>query len=169
MTVDRPLSEHFTLYDLTRTDHKDLQEENRHLTDEETIKLVQVANLLESCREILDCELDVHSGRRYLVLNKRVGGSERSQHLKCEAADFSPKGPDTQESIMLAFEKLLKAAREDRRFAFGQLMMESDGRGREGRKVWIHISLGMPYRNLNLCGQILRMTDGKYELIETVA
>lgn len=164
---DRQLSPHYSLFQLTRTDHADLQEENRHVTHEEETKLALVANLLEACRVVLGCDLDVHSGRRYLELNKRVGGSPRSQHLKCEAADFSPAGPDTQESVDAAFEKLVAAAKE-KRLSFGQLIVESDGRGREGRKVWLHISLGAPYRDAGRCGEALRMKDGQYELVAKV-
>src|SRR3990172_12551207 len=143
---DRQLSPHFSVYQLTRTDHVDLQTENRHTTDEEEKKLGEVANLLETCRIVLGCDLDVHSGRRYLELNKRVGGSDRSQHLKCEAADFSATGPDTEESVTDAWQKIATAAREGK-IKFGQLIIERDNKGRESRAWWIHISLGVPYRD----------------------
>ena len=164
---DSQLSPHFTFFALTRTSHSDLQEENRHVTYEEEQKLGQVANLLETCRVILGCDLDVHSGRRYLELNKRVGGSERSQHLKCEAVDFSPAGPDTEESVTDAWQKLATAARAGK-ILFGQLIVESDGRGREGRVFWIHISLGVPYRVKERCGEVLSMKDGKYTVIAQI-
>lgn len=153
---DRELSPHFSLFDLTRTDHSDLQEENRHVTDEEEHKLCEVANLLEACRTLLGCDLDVHSGRRYLELNKRVGGSPGSQHQKCEAADFSPSGPDTEESIADASQKIAASDLQ-----FGQLIAESSGVGREGRKYWVHISLGEPYRDQERCGQVFVMKNGK--------
>ncbi len=164
MTEDRFLSKHFTLFHLTRTDHADLQEENRHVTDAEIVKLTAVAELLEKVVEILGCEIDVHSGRRYLALNKRVGGSERSQHLKCEAADFSPAGPDSQESIDRAFDGLVIAAKAGL-LKFGQLIVESAANRYGGRSVWIHISLGAPYRDPSRCGEMLRMKDGRFTLI----
>ena len=167
--TDRQLSENFSLFQLTRTDHSDLQEENRHVTQEEVAKLSQVAGLLETCSAILGCRLDVHSGRRYLILNKRVGGSDRSQHLKCEAADFSPEGPDTEDSVVDAWQRIATAARANK-IKFGQLIVESQSvSGREGRKFWIHISLGTPYRDIQRCGEILSMKDGKYELMAKVA
>src|SRR3990167_930997 len=115
---DRQLSPHFTLFDLTKTGHVDLQEENRHVTDEEERKLTEVANLLEAITVVMGCDLDVHSGRRYLALNKRVGGSERSQHLKCEAVDWSPAGLDSEETVTAAWQKVATAAREGK-LAFG--------------------------------------------------
>lgn len=166
MTKDHQLSPHFTLYDLTRTDHTDLLEENRHVTNDEEIKLGQVANLLETCRIILGCDLDVHSGRRYLELNKRVGGSDRSQHLKCEAVDFSPAGPDTEATVIDAWQKLATAAREGK-IKFGQLIVENQ-MGREGRSFWVHASLGAPYRAKDRCGEVLSMKDGKYTMIAKI-
>lgn len=167
MINDRPLSPHFTLFDLTKTGHADLQEENRHVTQEEELKLGALANLLEACRSALGCDLDVHSGRRYLELNKRVGGSDRSQHLKCEAVDFTPQGPDTEASVAAAFDKLVTIMRVQK-WSFGQIISESDGRGREGRAYWIHISLGAPYRDKARCGEVLKMVDGKYTIVAKV-
>lgn len=164
---DRQLSPHFSLFDLTKTEHADLQEANRHVNQAEELKLCALANLLEACRGALGCDLDVHSGRRNVELNKRVGGSDRSQHLKCEAADFSPVGPDTESSITDAWQKLATAMRAQK-WSFGQLIVENQSDGREGRKFWIHVSLGAPYRAKNRCGEILSMKDGKYTLISRV-
>lgn len=163
----RMLTDNFTLDQLTVTDHSDLQEENRHVTAEEELKLVVVAELLEKCREILGCELDVHSGRRYLELNKRVGGSDRSQHLKCEAADFSPYGPDSEATVTDAWQKIATAARAGR-IKFGQLIVESTAGRDGGRSVWVHISVGEPFRDKARCGEVLSMKDGKYTLISKI-
>jgi zinc D-Ala-D-Ala carboxypeptidase len=170
VTNDKQLSPHFTLFDLTRTDHADLQAENRHVTSEEEKKLAELANLLETCKIIVGCDLEIHSGRRYLELNKRVGGSERSQHMKCEAADFSPLGPDTEESVVNAWQKLAKAARAPgSTFKFGQLIVENAAGRDGGRKYWIHVSLGAPYRDKARCGEILTMKDGKFTMISKVS
>ena len=164
---DRKLSPHFTLYQLTRTDHADLQAENRHVTTEEEAKLAEVAILLEACHVVLGCDLDIHSGRRYLELNKRVGGSDRSQHLKCEAVDFSPAGPDSEASVTDAWQKIATAARAGK-LKFGQLIVES-APGREGgRSVWIHISLGAPWRDAARCGEVLSMKDGRFQMIAKI-
>lgn len=166
MTADRHLTENFTFHQLTRTDHSDLQEENRHVTAEEELKLVVLSELLEKCREVLGCELDVHSGRRYLELNKRVGGGDRSQHMKCEAADFSPAGPDSEATVTDAWQKIATASRAGK-LQFGQLIVENQA-GREGRAYWVHISLGAPYRDKARCGEVLSMKDGKYTMISKI-
>ena len=164
--IKQLLSAHFTLEDLTRTDHADLQAANREVSEEQIDKLGDVAALLEICWFIVG-PLDAHSGYRCPALNARVGGSERSQHMKAEAADFSPAGPDTEESIGKAFQQLVAAAKAGRLF-FGQLIVESAGAGREGRKNWLHISLGKPYRDPAKCMQALKMRDGVFQRIGTI-
>lgn len=166
--IDRDLSPHFSLFDLTRTDHVDLQEENRHITSDEEAKLIEVANLLEACRSAIGCDIEIHSGRRFLLLNKRVGGSDRSQHMKCEAADFSPAGPDTEESVTDAWQKIATAARAGK-LKFGQLIVEAAPGRDGGRKVWVHISLGAPWRDPARCGEVLSMRDGRYTMISRIA
>ena len=165
--ADRNLTDNFTLNQLTRTDQSDLQAENRNVTAEEELKLVVLAELLEKCREVLGCELDVLSGRRFVSLNKRVGGSDRSQHLRCEAVDFSPAGPDSEASVTDAWQKLATASRAGR-LKFGQLIVESAAGRDGGRSVWVHISLGEPFRDKARCGEILSMKDGKYTMISKV-
>lgn len=166
---DQQLSPHVSLYDLTRTDHEDLQAQNREVSRAELLKLAECANLLETFRIVLGCDLDIHSGRRCKALNDLVGSTDRSQHLKCEAFDFSPAGPDTLESIHAAFDKLIAAAKLGK-FKFGQLIEESSESGREGRKFWLHGSLGAPYRDKARCGECLHITvrDGK-PLTELIA
>jgi hypothetical protein len=165
---DRQLSPHFSLFQLTRTDHADLQEENRNVTQEEELKLGHLANLLEVARGKLGCDLDIHSGRRFLLLNQRVGSGPRSQHLKCEAVDFSPQGPDSEESVTAAWQRLATAAREGG-IKFGQLILEGQGQGREHKKWWVHLSLGAPFRAKERCGEVLTIIDGKTTLISTVS
>lgn len=165
---DRQLSPHFSLYQLTVTSHADLQEANRNVPETEDERASALANLLETCRSILGCDLDVHSGRRYLELNRRVGGSDKSQHLKFEAADVSPQGPDTEESVTAAWQKIATAARTGK-ISFGQLLLEGEGKGREGRVWWIHISLGAPYRDKKRCGEVATQIDGKFTMISKVS
>ncbi len=175
-TADRHLTEHFSFHDLTRTDHADLQEENRKVTPEEELKLVVLAELLEQCRATLGVELDIHSGRRCPALNKRVGSSDRSQHLKCEAVDFSTDGLDTEASVVDAWQKLVTASRAQHApgyvgtgvLKFGQLIVESAAGRDGGRKVWIHVSLGRPYREAARCGEVMEMKDGAYKLISRI-
>jgi hypothetical protein len=157
---DNRLTPHFTVEDFTVTLHADLQEENRMVTTEERAKLAECAELAEVFMIALGCDLDIHSGRRFSKLNRRVGSSNKSQHLMNEAFDFSPKGPDSEKTILDAWHKLIAAAKAGK-FKFGQLIVETQAGGREGRSFWIHASLGRPYRDPARCGEVFRMDDGK--------
>lgn len=162
MIPEQQLSEHFSLYELTRTDHAEFLERNRIVSDQQILKLKFLATLLEQVRTILAAPLSVHSGYRCIDLNRAIGSGDSSQHPKCEAADFSPKGV----VLLDAFKTIVKAAKHNE-IKFGQLIYEKAGRS-YGAAEWIHISLGDPYRAASQCGQVLTMVDGKYELIDTV-
>lgn len=158
---DLKLTEHFSLYELTATSHAEFQAINRELNDVQISKLTHLAMVLETVRLILEVPILVASAYRCHDLNVLVGGGEHSQHMRSEAADFIPKGMD----LPLAFSLLRKAARTDN-IRFGQLIYEKQVRpyGVE----WIHISLGFPYRDSSLCGQVLTMNDGSYHMVEEI-
>jgi len=75
------------------------------------------------------------------------------------------------ESIEAAFQKVLAAAKRGE-IKFGQLIVEQAQRG-YSKSIWIHISLGKPYRDPARCGEVLRMVekDGEqvYTLIERIS
>lgn len=165
--TDRQLSPHFSLFALTRTDHAEFQVENRHVTREQENKLREVANLGEAIIVILGCNVDKHSGYRCLALNRFLGSSDSSQHVKCEGLDLSPEGPDTEETVTDAWQKIALAVRAGK-LKIGQLLLESCKDKREGRVWWIHVSLGAPYRDPKKCGQIATLINGKFTLISHV-
>lgn len=159
---DRKLTEHFSIYELTRTNHADLQAENRILTSLQMEKLASLAKLLEQVRAILGTSITINSGYRCYALNQRVGSHSSSQHLRSEAADFVPQGVDLQTAF-----SLLRTAADSGKLAFGQLIYEKAERA-YGTSEWLHISLGAPYRDASKSGEVLTMKDGAYHLIEQV-
>lgn len=156
MMCDRPLSDHFTLFELTKTSMAQFQEKNREVTPEQIDKLAQVAKLLEHVMFVLSTPITINSGYRCPELNTAVGSTERSQHMLCEAVDFVPGTQD----LGFAFRTLWKDVK-DNGANVGQLIHETAVRP-YGTTSWIHISLGMPYRDEARCQQILRMENGKY-------
>lgn len=87
--------------------------------------LVLLAQGLERVRKALgDVPIYVSSGFRSPELNKRIGGSLRSQHLLCLAADFSAPAFGTPYDICVRVAKYAPDIR------FDQLI-------HEGR--WVHI------------------------------
>lgn len=106
----------------------------------ETILLTMAS--MERVRSALGFPVIVHSGYRCPALNKWVGGSKDSQHMKGEACDFICPGLGSP-SIVATF--LLPRMAE---FGIDQMIMEGS---------WIHLSFTSNPRK-----QVLTMKDGKY-------
>lgn len=80
------LSPHFTLSEMTKTSHPELQDLP---TNEQIAHLVYLcATVLEPLREKIGRPLVVNSGYRSKALNKAVGGVANSYHLEGLAADL---------------------------------------------------------------------------------
>lgn len=118
------LSEHFTLEEFT-VSQEAVRSGLKNAPDArqtEALGLLCV-NLLEPLRERVKRPIVVSSGFRSTSVNRRVGGSERSQHCKGEAADIMVPGMDTADVV-----DLIRALR----LPFDQLIDEF------GR--WVHVS-----------------------------
>jgi hypothetical protein len=80
------LSEHFTLEELTHTDHRELSNEPN---ESETTNLVRLANFLEQVKELLGGKpIMVNSAFRSKAVNDAVGSKDSSQHRVGCAADI---------------------------------------------------------------------------------
>ena len=75
-------------------------------------------------------------------------GSATSQHLVGQAVDLDIDGDLVALFRWLAF---------DSRLPFGQCIIE---KRRTAHWSWIHVSLGVPYREIGKCGQVLCSPDG---------
>lgn len=165
--ADVDLSLHFGLFELTKTNNAALQAKNRFLTDAQLKKARELAALMEQIRTIMGCAIDVHSGYRCPDLNAAtVKAASKSQHMLFEACDWSPAGPDTVESIEAAFQKVIAAAKRGE-IKFGQLIVEQANRG-YSKSIWIHVSMGRPYRDPARCGEVLRMVEKDGEQVYTL-
>lgn len=163
------LSEHFSFEELTATSNAALQDLNRLQAQAFLKPLTAVAETLERVRAFLGAPISVHSGYRGPELNGATPGSSKtSQHMKGEAADFScpAKFQETDEGNTALF-AALKDFLATRSITFGQLIDEGCVRP-YSRVVWIHLSLGAPWRDPARCGQLLRMRDGAFTSLGTV-
>lgn len=125
------LSKNFTFEELSKTEVRDLLDANRVEAQAYIGSLTRVADeLLEPIRTLFKKPLSIHSGFRGKKLNKKVGGSETSQHCLGEAADFVIDGYETDELLEQAAIKIYK---ELPNLKFGQLLIEYG---------CLHISLG---------------------------
>lgn len=128
------LTEHFTLEELTRTDNKEFKELNAEQGKKRLYELSKLAMFAEQVRSIVNCPMIITSGYRCPELNKAIGGSSTSQHIKFEAIDFIPKSIDA----LNAFCAIALSC-----FNFGQLILEKRGLG-----YILHISMGNDRKTL---------------------
>lgn len=140
MVIMVKLSSHFSFEELSYTSYSFLSAQNR------TCALCYKDNLtalafyvLEPVRALLGTPLKITSAYRCEELNKFVGGVVNSQHLLGQAADFIPEKWD----LSCAFCKINSAEY----LHFGQIILEQG---------WIHISLGVLFRPLEKCRQIIK-------------
>ena len=96
------LSEHFTLEELTHTDHRELSNEPNEL---ETENLKRLANFLEQVKTVLGGKpIMVNSAFRSKAVNDAVGSKDSSQHRIACAADIRVPGmtPDQVVKAVIA-------------------------------------------------------------------
>ena len=116
------LSEHFTLEELTHTDHRELSNEPN---ESETKNLQRLAEFLEQIKELLDgSPIMVNSAFRSKAVNDAVGSKDTSQHRIGCAADIRVPGliPDEVVRAVIASE-----------LPYDQVIREFDR--------WTHISI----------------------------
>jgi uncharacterized protein YcbK (DUF882 family) len=91
------LSPHFTLDELTHTDHREI---NNSPTQAEIDNLQQLANFLEEVKTVLGGKpIMISSGFRCKALNDAVGSKDTSQHRTGFAADFRVPGMTPDEVV----------------------------------------------------------------------
>jgi hypothetical protein len=91
------LSPHFTLEELTFTDHREF---DNTPDDTELANLVRLANFLEQVKELLGGKpIMVNSAFRCEAVNQAVGSTDRSQHRRGCACDFRVPGMTPDEVV----------------------------------------------------------------------
>lgn len=126
---------YFTIAELTKTDHKGIDN-----TPDATVKknlTALVDNVLDPLREAYGRPIYVSSGYRCPKLNKAVGGAASSQHMLGQAADIRTK-EDTPEENKKLFDLIVKLG-----LPFDQLINEYN-------YDWVHVSFGARHRRQKL-------------------
>lgn len=144
------LTENFWLEEFYRTSHTEYLEANAELALDRLGRIVLLAKDLEEIRGEYGVSINPSCGVRCEGHNIAVGGSPTSQHRKAEAVDFVMPGVD----LWVVFKWIVRSSG----LKYGQVIHETkDG------KVWIHYSLGEPFRAAARCRMALVSKDGKYE------
>jgi hypothetical protein len=116
------LSKHFSLEELTHTDHRELDNEPN---ESERENLVRLANFLEQVKFVLgDVPIMVNSAFRSKAVNDAVGSKDSSQHRIGCAADLRVPGMTPDQVVKAVIGSQLE---------FDQVIREFDR--------WTHISV----------------------------
>ena len=126
------LSEHFSLDEFTASQEATRHSINNTPSEKVMENLRMLAALLEQVRELLGGHsIHISSGYRSLMLNRHIGSSDTSAHIRGWAADFTC--PSFGTPIAVA-KKIAES-----NLKFDQLIYEGVSQSKpEG--VWIHIS-----------------------------
>ncbi len=148
MELDMMLSEHFSLYELTRSETAARKGIDNTPTQRLAGKLIELCQvILEPIREQFGRPYRPNSGYRSPALNVEVGGSKNSQHCRAEAVDIEIAGVSNF--------KLAEWIRNN--LVFDQLILEcyTPGIPNSG---WVHVS----YRAGQNRGRVMTYSGGKY-------
>lgn len=141
------LTVNFSLEEFCATTHTEFLTKNLEYGKSKQGTLLELARLMEKVRRLLgDVPIIINSAVRCPELNKAVGGSKTSQHMQCQACDFTPTNHSLEEAVEI-LRKYLPM--------WGQIILEE-----ANGKKWLHVSLGTPHRSLSKCKQVLKY-DGK--------
>lgn len=152
MDLGQHLSPHFTLGEMTITTNGRYLQENRHVPAGHLASGIALCEtLLEPIRSHFGQPVFIHSGYRCAALNKAIGGSATSQHVKFEAADFHVGS--------VPFEEVWNWIWRQSGLPFGQAILEGWS---AGQPSWIHLSLGQGYRAREKCGQAMTFDGRRY-------
>lgn len=129
---------YFTLSELTKSSTAQRLGIKNEPTKEQADNLVRlVDNTLDKIREKYGKPIVVDSGFRCSKLNKAVGGSTSSQHMKGEAADIRSLNDDWEENY-----KILQTVLNNKEIPFDQMICEYPIKTKDGRLLpnWVHVS-----------------------------
>ena len=136
------LSKNFTLSELTHSSTANYHNVSNNPDRFALENLTKLCNeILQPIRDKLGDSIYINSGYRSPMVNRLVGGSSSSQHIKGQAADITVGSKEGNKKL---FDMIVQMI-EKKEITVGQLIDESDYK-------WIHISL--PYRKVN---QILHL------------
>lgn len=122
------LTEHFTLEELTHTDHREF---DNTPNDVELSNLTRLAEFLEQVRTLLGKPIFINSAFRSKLVNDAVGSKDTSQHRVGCAADLRVVGMTPNEVVKAIIASDLN---------FDQIIREFDR--------WTHISIPNSIHNL---------------------
>lgn len=124
------MGKYFTIHELTQSNTAESRKIDNSPPPDVKVRLnTLINNVLDPIREKWGSPIRVNSGFRSPVLNKAVGGSAVSQHVRGEAADITAGSPQENERLF----HMIAAMRVAGEVQFDQLIDEQG-------YSWLHIS-----------------------------
>lgn len=117
------LSKYFTYNELTLSETAKRLNYTNQPPHKELKSLTNTAQQLDKVRELLGCPVIINSGYRSLAVNRAIGSSDNSQHVRGEAVDFR-----THQYTPRQIVEMIKKSD----IPYDQLILEFDS--------WVHIS-----------------------------
>jgi len=151
------LSKNLSLIEVTNSNTAKRKGISNQPTEEHLVALKTLAeNIFQPIRDHFGCPIWVSSGYRSAALNKAIGGSKTSQHMKGEALDLDmdgKEGPTNAEIFHYIKDNL----------PFDQLIWEF---GSNDSPDWVHVSYSISGKQRGRILKAKRNSAGKtyYEL-----
>ena len=130
LNSEAKLSEHFTLGEMTTSNHKEVYNIPSH---EAIANLKRLCGWLEVLRERAGTPIRINSGYRSPQLNRKIGGAANSNHLTGCAADIRVSG---MEQLIQYAAILIQYANETHQ-EFDELLLEKNRYG----AIWLHFAV----------------------------
>ena len=124
------LSKNFSLAELTISQEASRSGLKNAPSHDQTLSLIALCqNVLQPLRDRIRKPIVITSGFRSVSVNRRIGGSQSSQHCKGQAADFIVPGLELRNIMQLI---------QSMELPVDQLLLEYNR--------WIHVSYGPRHR-----------------------
>jgi hypothetical protein len=124
------LSEHFTLGEMTVSNHKEVYNIPSH---EAIANMKRLCQWLEVLRERAGTPIRINSGYRSPQLNKKIGGVANSNHLTGCAVDIRVSGMEQ----LIRYAAILLDYAEESHQDFDELLIEKNRYG----AIWLHFAV----------------------------
>jgi len=145
------LSKNLTLHEMTRSEMAKRKGVSNQPTEEHIANMIVLAEkIFQPIRDYFGVPIHVSSGYRSAALNKKIGGSKTSQHMKGEAMDIDMDGTNTGVTNVQVF-NFIRA-----NLIFDQLIWEF---GNSTSPDWVHVSYNTSGTNRR---HVLRATKGTF-------
>ena len=145
------LSKNLTLHEMTRSETAKRKGVSNQPTEEHIANMIVLAEkIFQPIRDHFGVPIHVSSGYRSAALNKKIGGSKTSQHMKGEAMDIDMDGTNTGVTNVQIF-NFIRA-----NLIFDQLIWEF---GNSSNPDWVHVSYNTSGTNRR---HVLKATKGTF-------